>query len=279
MSERKRDEDTSGLRSLTQLSAEQLLNSAHDLRSLDEHPKTILLEYLVDERRVHADERHELNRLRTQISRMPAADQEIYFGLGGPISPSGEAGQHSDEREEIDVHQVNGYEVNDYFLHQWEYRNQDTQSSSLRNSGQFSCNFDVLYRESQSGELRLCTYQTSRSNNTSGCTWSRCCEYEEKVYLYRLIASSTLLYRLVVAFGLPGWDEDQVDGYKSAWAVTLRKVGHGAGTLRMFDCKGAAHVQFDGDLEACKSALKLVTWLVGDNIAHSYDGILAGRIA
>ncbi|KAB5526477.1 hypothetical protein GE09DRAFT_1151570 [Coniochaeta sp. 2T2.1] len=280
MPKRKRDEDTSNscVPSLTRLSAERLLNSAHDLHSLDEQPKTILLEYLVHEHRDHADERHELNRLRTQIARMPAADQEVYFGHDRRISPRAEPGENSDEREEIDVHKVNGYQVNDYFLNQWELQNEDTQRS-YGNDGQFSCDFNVLYRESQSGEFRLCTYSTHGSNNTSGCTWSRCYEYEEKAHLPHLIASSTLLYRLVVAFGLSGWGDDEVDGYKTVWGVTLRKIGHGAGTLRIFDYKGGATAQFYGDLEACKSALKLVTWLVGDNIPHPYDGILAGRAA
>ncbi|KAB5518241.1 hypothetical protein GE09DRAFT_1157051 [Coniochaeta sp. 2T2.1] len=280
MPKRKRDEDTSNLcvPSLTRLSAERLLNSAHDLYSLDEQPKTILLEYLVDEYRDHADERHELNRLRTQIARMPAANQEVYFGHDRRISPRAELDENSDEREEIDVHKVNGYQVNDYFLNQWKLQNQDTQPS-YGNDGQFSCDFNVLYRESQSGEFRLCTYSTYGSNNTSGCTWVSLLRIRRK-------RSSTPPNRIIdIALSarggiwLSGWGDDEVDGYKTVWGVTLRKIGHGAGTLRIFDYKGGATARFYGDLEACKSALKLVTWLVGDNIPHSYDGILAGRTA
>ena len=43
--------------------------------------------------------------------------------------------------------------------------------------------------------------------------------------------------------------------------------------------QGWAESGFQGSDEASEAALELVSWLVSDNIPHSYDGVLAGASA
>ena len=260
--------------SLARLCCEQLVNSKPDLRSLDEHSKTLLLKHLLDERPSLLNDRHDLERLKGQIARIPAADEFIYFGDHKRIAPRSRAG----ENEDIDVNKDNGYEVNNYFRTRWEYWSEEAHPF-IADYGPLSCRFDVLYRDGQSGEFRLCEYVTHGSNNAWGCTAIHCYEFDDRLLLEDLTSSSTLLTRLVAAFGLPTWDGDEVDGYKGTWGVTLRNIGGGTGFLRVYDYKGGAAARFYGNRETCKSAVKLVTWLVGNNVPLPYDGVLAGRVA
>ena len=95
--------------------------------------------------------------------------------------------------------------------------------------------------------------------------------------LSQQISSQLLLYRITVIFGMPPKSEE-VDGYQCCWATTLH-YSDGRSTLELYDCKGSVDVAFEGTPDAETEALTLLNFLCGNEIPHTYDGILAGSQA
>ena len=107
--------------------------------------------------------------------------------------------------------------------------------------------------------------------------------------LHELISTQLLLYRLVVTFGPPPV-EQRLDGYQCGWEVhlVLKEEEEPAGVpdkeasksyITFCDYKGSAHCDFVGTNDAEERVLELINYLIGENCAHSYDRVLAGRRA
>lgn len=90
-----------------------------------------------------------------------------------------------------------------------------------------------------------------------------------------MISSQLLLYRLVAVFGMPA-SSAHIDSPKTAWAVVLTYGEEDEGYLAFEDCKGGAHVAFEGSFAASESAVQLIEWLVGDNVPHGQCHRLLG---
>ena len=96
-------------------------------------------------------------------------------------------------------------------------------------------------------------------------------------YVSHRISSQLLLYRVTVVFGmLP--QSDEVDNYKTCWAAKLHH-NDGCSTLDLYERKGSAEVAFWGTTGAETEALELLNFLCGNDIPHTYEGILAGSEA
>ncbi|KAK7424061.1 hypothetical protein QQX98_000671 [Neonectria punicea] len=99
------------------------------------------------------------------------------------------------------------------------------------------------------------------------------------------ISSQLLLYRLIAMFGTPPKLPEEGSNtarYKTIWEYPLHWTadqGRNKSTLWFRDWKGAASVHFSGSEEASEAALKMLEWLVSDNVVHPYDGVLAGNQA
>jgi hypothetical protein len=99
----------------------------------------------------------------------------------------------------------------------------------------------------------------------------------EEFFFSDRISSQLLYYRISVLFGMPPAKE--TDGYKCCWEVELRHVD-GKSTLRLYDYKGSASVQFDGYAgSASDDGFELINFLVSLDCRHTYDGIEAGTRA
>ena len=104
-----------------------------------------------------------------------------------------------------------------------------------------------------------------------------------RLYLWDLISAQLLLYRVSSIFELfptkEGIGNDCVDGYKSSWGVTLERVGDKSSEIQFEDYKGGAHVRYEGSEEGSVEALKLIEFLISNNIPLAYDGTIAGTVA
>lgn len=113
------------------------------------------------------------------------------------------------------------------------------------------------------------------------------CEHEDRMGMcitcmslqncafWQRISSQLLLYRVAVTFGMP--PPRELDGYKSCWEVKLKHPD--GSTLTLYDFKAAASLQFLGSRAAADDALELINFLAGMNCPHTYDGVIAGRLA
>jgi hypothetical protein len=90
------------------------------------------------------------------------------------------------------------------------------------------------------------------------------------------ISSALLLYRLMAVFHDPPFMPR--DPYKQCWKISLEAKDNKRSRLNLFDWKGAAMVSYRGSEENSKDALQLVDWLIGNNVPHSYDYTLCGRV-
>ena len=96
-------------------------------------------------------------------------------------------------------------------------------------------------------------------------------------YVSHRTSAQLLLYRVTVVFGmLPRSDE--VNSYKTCWAAKLYH-NDGYSTLDLYERKGSAEVSFRGNTGAETEALELLNFLCGNDIPHTYEGILAGSEA
>lgn len=107
-------------------------------------------------------------------------------------------------------------------------------------------------------------------------------------YCSDIITSQLMLYRLTVTLGPPPskFMESMLDGYKCCWnsLLVLREeadsgeakiVNH----LSIGEHKGSVSVHFSGTKEGSDKMLELLNYLVGDDCAHSYDGVRCGQQA
>ena len=101
--------------------------------------------------------------------------------------------------------------------------------------------------------------------------------YQHEDGLNTLISSQLFLLRILATF--EDLQLQQTDNYKSVWEIHLFWQGDECGELELYDYKGAPGCKFRGDDGPSHSALKLLEWLVSENVPHPYDGILAGTAA
>ena len=97
-----------------------------------------------------------------------------------------------------------------------------------------------------------------------------------------------MLYRLVVTLGPPPskFMETRLDGYKVCWdaMILLREEADAEGAkivnhLDLYDYKGWPSCQFAGTRDGERKMLELLNYLVGEDCAHSYDGVRCGEHA
>jgi hypothetical protein len=90
------------------------------------------------------------------------------------------------------------------------------------------------------------------------------------------MTSHLLMYRLALLFGKSLWEE--ADGYKSCWEIRILHSDHHS-VLRFWDSKGSARIFFCGRRESQNDALSLVNLVARWKFPHTYDGVIAGRMA
>jgi hypothetical protein len=95
------------------------------------------------------------------------------------------------------------------------------------------------------------------------------------------ITASLLLYRIMLVFGIHIGPSEEGD--KIAWKLRLQ-YRHDSdqsqwGVLEFQDTKGCWEVFCGGTKQARDSALELLEWILGNNIAHPYCQTLAGCVA
>ena len=146
------------------------------------------------------------------------------------------------------------------FQEKWSYT-ADTQESGRRYTIDWSA-WDLAVEDPTSDQSRLVLKKDRKLNFDASFT--------------RTISSQLLYYRITAVFGM--MPQSVSDEYKCCWTTDLWWEG-GKGRLGLDEHKGAAGAFFHGTEEGSVEALKLLNFLVGDKIPHSYDGILAGTIA
>ncbi|KAM7183091.1 hypothetical protein V8F33_013807, partial [Rhypophila sp. PSN 637] len=127
-------------------------------------------------------------------------------------------------------------------------------------------------------------FVAKRAFQTPDMVWN---EGTRSVKVWNLISSQLMLYRLIAVFGMPQEkEEENIDGYKAIWSYTLHwRGGQGPDAdgrkseLHIKDYKGSVSFHFFGQQEASEAALELLAWLMGDEVPHTYDGVVAGNQA
>jgi hypothetical protein len=94
--------------------------------------------------------------------------------------------------------------------------------------------------------------------------------------LHLHISSQLLMYRLALFLGKLQVKES--DGYKSCWEIHIFHSDKQS-FLRFWDSKGSPRVVFDGLQESENDALELLNFLTKWDFPHTYDGVIAGRMA
>ncbi|KAK4210593.1 hypothetical protein QBC37DRAFT_428563 [Rhypophila decipiens] len=209
---------------------------------------------------------------------IPAADRRLAHldRLQDPIHGDG---YNSSDEEDDAVSLVDAYQVRDGFRERWT-RNEGPSLDSLTlqsptdDDGVSWGTFDLLTVPGIPGFVAKPNFQTPDG------VWI---EGTRSVRVWHLISSQLMLYRLIAVLGMPrgGGAENLDDRYKSIWSYTLYwRGGHGEKSeLRIYDYKGSMSFHFLGQQEASESALDLLEWLVGDEVPHTYDGVVAGNQA
>ena len=160
-----------------------------------------------------------------------------------------------------------------------------------------------LIKEPGDDRIRHATFEEEQ--NRIKRTLTETGEFKRGRQLYECISSQLLLYRLTATLGPPPSEmmqEMYLDGYKSCWGamIVLRAEtgtrradaaqsdplqqqtmhpGSITSWLELYDYKGGASVEFMGREDVCDRALELLNYLIGESCAHSYDRVLAGRVA
>jgi hypothetical protein len=174
----------------------------------------------------------------------------------------------------------NGRELRSHFYHSWQLIRGESPTGRQRDRPlHWTSSRDHFVRDPRTSELKRCPL---RDWNYRQCSCpSEDYHMNHQVSLHHLISAQLLLYRLVSVFCLA--DESQgigpyVEQYKTCWRVRLQHVEYGS-ELEMHDYKGSVEVFFTGNEKASDEALKLLSWLVSNNVPLAYDGTLAGTRA
>ncbi|MCJ1309052.1 hypothetical protein MMC25_002707 [Agyrium rufum] len=174
------------------------------------------------------------------------------------------------EGEDVRVDSQNGHNLISEFPKAWSYASEsdaDDRSFDRSDDHVHWGAFDLMYKLPDS-DLRV----VSRAEQTqAGYTF-----HDENGLFYNRISSQLLQYRVTVVFGMIPQDES--DGYKCQWLAELI-YKDGKSRLRLDEHKGSANVHFTGTAEASTEAVRFLNFLTGNNIPHTYDGILAGTVA
>ena len=94
--------------------------------------------------------------------------------------------------------------------------------------------------------------------------------------LFFHISSPLLLYRINLLTGdVKGITTDH---YKCSWDITIRHLETNS-SLRFWDSRGRVRVGFSGAKESEQDALTFITFLTISMFPHTYEGVLAGKLA
>ncbi len=179
--------------------------------------------------------------------------------------------RHIEDKEtgEIDIF-ADGYMVKGYFRRRWVYDRSEAKEFSPEerdDTKDKSWNSYNLLDENGSSTLVVEERRnTHQLDHTTGCRLSM------------KISSQLLLYRLTAVFGMAPASK-RMYKYKQVWEATLYWKDDNNSKVTFFDYKGTASAQFSGNEDACKSSLKLLEFLLSDNVPHPYGFTLAGRAA
>ena len=193
---------------------------------------------------------------------VPAARRRIPY----PDNYSDDENHEPNEDDDESV-QENGYTLQERYRDTWSYSSDDgiREQSWTDDSVYWSCTELSFEPPTLNLELkdRKTLWDLRSGTNSPG-------------YFSERISSQLLQYRLTVMFGM--MSPIETDEYKCCWgAYLLHKDGRSV--LVLDEHKGAASGHFSGSPEASVDALGLLNFLCGNNIPHSYDGILAGTVA
>lgn len=173
------------------------------------------------------------------------------------------------ETGKVDVLNADGYMVKGYFRQRWLYDSSKAKDVPLeeRPGRKISWGSMSLLKERSGTELvpESMVFQFLRYGY-------------EPVRLFTRISSQLLLYRLTAIFGMPPATE-YLDEYKQIWSAKLYWNDDRNSCLGVFDYQGSPSFYFEGYQDASKSALKLIEFILSDNVPHPYDSVLAGNIA
>ena len=158
------------------------------------------------------------------------------------------------------------YCLKKYFRRHWEYVRDPKSMPTWSESDVFWTSYN-LYRESESSGLQA--YHPNQSTTFQ-------IQNDKRIWLSDCISSALLLLRLTAVFHDPAFMSR--DPYKECWKIAFQAKGDKRSRLTLCDSKGAAQVSYSGSEENSKAALQLVDWLIGDNVPHSYDYTLCGRV-
>lgn len=280
-------EDTSGrneVAGLADLAAKKLIESLAESQqpmaefdALEDRQKALVFSTLLNDRRrlQMVEEAH-----KELLHNIPSADAAVWSG-------------HDRLRDDahVDDADCTCEARKKKFQRLWKHRtvqpewNEDIVNHERRNDTAemgWNCAWGALYLEAE--KFRVCKCQCDPNTLIGKRLMAMPCvslcdtHIQSHVALCQRISSQLLLYRLAVVFGLPPSDP-QTDGYKLGWNVKLVWTGEGDSCMNFYDFKGGASGVFRGSKEASDAALELMSWLVSDQVPHSYDGVLAGRIA
>lgn len=110
-----------------------------------------------------------------------------------------------------------------------------------------------------------------------------CTDYNrDYVNFNRVISAQLLLYRLIsvyhrVALVTNGVGQLSNSRWESTWFLRLVRVGEEGSRLEFRDDSGGPCVRFQGSEAGSAEALRLINWLVSDNVPVAPDGTIAGR--
>lgn len=197
---------------------------------------------------------------------LPADKGLLYEGLSRRSDRQGIIEPTKLPNRPIDVKLDDPYVIRASFQREWKYCSNLPENVSGGWEARPRRDLDTGEFDVMSLEERIATYA-----NYEPKFWPKSIEFD------MTISAQLLLYRLTVAFGIPL--AAPIDTYKQSWETILQFTGGEEGYLVFGDFKGATSVQYSGGPKGSKEALKLLEWLVGNNIAIPYDYTLAGTFA
>ncbi|KAI1256658.1 hypothetical protein MGN70_001783 [Eutypa lata] len=248
------DAKSTGIMRMTEALATGL-TSAASINAIIDNERELFAQIYTEIKRLKGIE-WDFEILKDRIARVPLADQQL---LGGDvIKPVFDAyGNLRKPGEPIDIVHHDAIKVKESFQRRWRYCS--TEDWGPLNLHGWREGLDVA-----TGEFKAEIYGSDERLPAGSMPFSDC------------ISPQLLLYRLTIAFGMPPAN-DEFDNHKQCWATRLERIGNKEDRLEFYDRKGVADVTYGGGAKGKKAALKLMSWLVGNNISNPYIYSLAGN--
>ena len=211
-------------------------------------------------------------------ARCPTADHDLWSRRWAPIwnpERSNELERHElrdlpDQGRGHDPH--NGYNLLKKFSYEWEIMTTDRHDYSDHRTYQTIFNDSQFLRASPTSPLELCPEKFKDRSQHLRCL---CADHTAtRTPLRVLISSQLLLYRLISIFGGPSKSCHELTvGF---WRTYLVRKGEETSQLWLSEFRCEPNARYEGSEEGAKEDLKLLDFLVGNNVPRYSNGHLIG---